>query len=69
MTCKLYVRLYHILTARGLGARRPHQTYSDRIVLLVYFWAVVMDRPVSWACDSGHRCSFWTFQTPSEAVF
>lgn len=30
------------------------QQYSDREILLVLLWAVLHDRPVSWACQDGH---------------
>jgi Transposase DDE domain len=30
------------------------QTYSDREVLLVVLWAVLHDRPMSWACEPEH---------------
>jgi Transposase DDE domain len=31
--------------------RRPRYTYSDVEILKVFFWSVLHDRPVSWACD------------------
>ncbi len=29
----------------------PAATYSDERIVCVWFWAVIHDRPVSWACD------------------
>ena len=34
--------------------RRPKQTYSDVEILRVFFWAVVNDRPVRWACNNAN---------------
>jgi len=31
--------------------RRPRETYSDVEIAKVFFWAVVHDRPMSWACE------------------
>jgi hypothetical protein len=31
-------------------ARRPRETFSDVEIAMVFFWAVVNDRPMSWAC-------------------
>ena len=30
--------------------RRPRYTYSDVEIVKVFFWAVLHDRPISWAC-------------------
>jgi len=40
---------------RRLGRRRQsgRQRYTDAGILEVYLWAVLHDRPVSWACDAG----------------
>lgn len=35
-------------------SRRPRVRYTDRLILLVYAWAVAHDRPTSWACDPSH---------------
>lgn len=41
---------------RELGRRRisGRHRYTDAGILEVYLWAVVHDRPVSWACDANH---------------
>lgn len=31
--------------------RRPRETFSDVEIAMVFFWAVVNDRPMSWACE------------------
>jgi Transposase DDE domain len=32
--------------------KRSKETYSDADILKVFFWAVLHDRPVSWACNN-----------------
>lgn len=32
----------------------PRQTYSDRLIVAMYFWAVSHDRAMMWACDRSH---------------
>jgi hypothetical protein len=38
---------------RRLGRRRSsrRQRYTDGAIVEVYFWSVICDRPVAWACD------------------
>lgn len=43
--------------AAGSRHRPPKASYTDRQIVLVYFWAVLHDRPVSWAC----RRECWPF--------
>ncbi len=38
---------------RGRG-RRGRCRFSDAVIVLVFFWACLNDRPVSWACVAGH---------------
>jgi hypothetical protein len=33
---------------------RTRATYTDEVIVAVYVWAVVHDRPVHWACDAGN---------------
>jgi hypothetical protein len=43
-----------LLVKRELAGMGPHRRgrnrYSDAVIVLVYFWSVICDRPVSWAC-------------------
>lgn len=43
-----------LLRALGCRRRRRAQRYTDGTILEVYFWAVINDRPVLWACDPAH---------------
>ena len=40
----------------GLGPHRVPKGWrsSDAVIVAVYYWAVIHDRPVSWACDREH---------------
>lgn len=35
------------------------QTYADRLIVAMYFWAVLHDRAMSWACDRSHYHSLF----------
>src|SRR5947207_1920155 len=41
---------------RRLGRRRRNrqQRYTDGTIVEVYFYSVICDRPVVWACDPSH---------------
>jgi hypothetical protein len=51
MERKLWTRLYPILVAVCQRISHPKVVFTDRWILLVYFWAVIHDRPTSWACQ------------------
>lgn len=43
--------LYPLVCELGQRYRRPGVRFSNWIIVLVYAWAVLHDRPVCWACD------------------
>jgi len=49
MERELFLRVKSVLAERGPHAR-GRNVFSDAVIVLVYFWAVIHDRPVSWAC-------------------
>ncbi len=51
MERKLWTRLYPIIVAVCQRISHPKVVFSDRWILLVYFWAVIHDRSTSWACQ------------------
>jgi len=51
MERKLWTRLYPIIVAVCQRISHPKVVFTDRWILLVYFWAVIHDRPTSWACQ------------------
>jgi hypothetical protein len=50
------------------SGRRP--CFSDQQILKMYFWSVIHDRPLCWACDRSHyNGSFRPRQLPSISQF
>ena len=52
MEAKLYAQLYQLVFSTAHSPRRAREQYCDRWVVMIYFWSVIHDRCVSWACDS-----------------
>lgn len=48
----------------GSRGRPPKASYTDRDIVLVYLWAVLHDRPISWAC----RRENWPFHDRRRAL-
>ena len=51
MERELWPRLYHLVMEVGQTLRLIDVTYQPHIIVLVYLWAALHDRPVCWACD------------------
>jgi hypothetical protein len=51
MERELWPRLSHLVMAVGQSFRLSDVTYQPHIILLVFLWAALHDRPVKWACD------------------
>jgi hypothetical protein len=52
----------------GFYRKRPGQSHSDGAILAVYFWSVLNDRPVVWACDKAHwPPGLWRGVLPSQS--
>lgn len=49
-----FCRLRQLLRRLGRRRRTRRETYTDSTIVEVYFWSVICDRPVVWACDAGH---------------
>jgi hypothetical protein len=50
MEGELWDGIYQTVATLTSGSRRKRQQFSDRVILWVYLWAVLHDRPVSWSC-------------------
>ena len=50
MESELWSRVYQIVMDAGKGRRPKRVQHSDVVIVLTYLWAVLHDRPVSWAC-------------------
>lgn len=51
MEGELWQKAYRLATEIGKGRGLVRGRYSNAVICAVYFWSVVNDRPVSWACD------------------
>jgi len=67
MEDELLRRVYRLLRELT-GGRGPRVLYGDATIVLVYFRAVVCDRPVSWACDPRHRPRWYEGPWPSAST-
>ena len=56
---ELWPRLYHLIMEVGETLRLIDVNFQPHLVLLVFFWAALHDRPVCWACDPRN----WTTTT------
>jgi len=51
MECELWPALYALIVKVGKRSRRGGVRYSDAVIVLVFFWACLHDRPQHWACE------------------
>lgn len=68
MEATLFRALYRHVWSVAHPPRQRVQ-FSDRLIVLVYLWSVLHQRPVTWACDRGH----WPggeppFELPSDST-
>jgi hypothetical protein len=54
MERQIWIALRDLATEVCADIDHPGRQYSERWILLVYLWAVVNNRPVSWACRPAH---------------
>lgn len=60
MEDELFTQVYRLLVEEGnKRLRRGRTQYSDVLILLVYFWAVIHDRPTCWACQRRNWPAAW----------
>ncbi len=51
MERELWPRLFHLVMEVGQRLRLIDVTFQPHIIVLVFLWAALHDRPVKWACD------------------
>jgi hypothetical protein len=54
MEHQLWKRIVAILTSLDKRRKTTAFRFSDEDIVKVYYWAVIHDRPVSWACQGKH---------------
>ena len=64
MECELWTRLYHLVMEEGQTLRLIDLTDQPHIIVSVFLWAALHDRPVKWAFNPRH-CSTTSLR-PSE---
>jgi len=70
MECELWSRLYALIWVTAKTCRRSHVQFSDAVIMTVFLWAVLHDRPVHWACQRQNwkGTSLRPVQLPSEST-
>jgi hypothetical protein len=70
MEGELFEALYAIVGQEAKHHPRPkYAQFTDAVILLVFFWAALHDRPIRWACQPGHWPATMQWMTlPSEAT-
>jgi hypothetical protein len=64
----LYLVVCALLRILGRRRRDPRQAYTDGAILAVFYWAVINDRPVWWACRPEHwPRGLWRGPLPSQS--
>ena len=54
MEDQLYRAIVMVLTQVDKRRQRTNEDFSDEDVVKVFYWAVVHDRPIDWACQRRH---------------
>jgi hypothetical protein len=67
MEAKLYAALYKLVSSLA-HPRRKRVRFNDRIIVMVYLWSVLWDRPVCWACDPDNWFGKNDFDLPSDTA-
>ena len=52
MECELWPRLYALVIELGRQLRSRRVRYSDAVIVLVFLWGCLHDRPQCWSCES-----------------
>lgn len=65
MEYQLYRSILTILAQVDHAPRHIPYRFSDARIVQVWYWAVIHDRPVSWACQRGNWPPWWRRNLPS----
>lgn len=68
MIHETFRRVKHLINRLGFYRKSRCQTHSDGAVLAAFFWSVLHNKPVSWACDPAHwDKGLWRGPRPSQS--
>lgn len=59
MERQLWKEIVRIISQFSKQPFNPRQRFTDDDIIEVYFWAVIHDRPVSWACERINWSLWW----------
>lgn len=70
MEDELFRGVYQLVCAEAKLQSRPRGCqFPDSLILLVFFWAVLHDRPICWACNIRHwTAEYQWLELPSQAT-
>lgn len=66
MERELWFQLYNL--ARELDTKKRNEFYRNWEIVAVYFWAVIHDRPTSWACDRRNWQDLTLVRIPNQST-
>jgi hypothetical protein len=67
MEAQLFKALYRLVYS--LAHPRPKGVqFNDRIIVMVYLWSVLWDRPVCWACTPQNWAGLLSFELPGNST-
>ena len=64
---QLYGSLYQLVWSLP-HPRKQKVRFSDRIIVMVYLWSALHERPVCWACDARNWGKWLSFELPSDSA-
>lgn len=67
MEAQLYGSLYKLVWSLA-HPRQRRTRFNDRIIVIVYLWSVLWERPVCWACDVANWGGRNAFELPSDST-
>jgi hypothetical protein len=70
MECELWPRLYQVVQEVGRQFPRRKARYGDIVIVIVFLWGCLHDRPQVWACDARNWSStrLRPIQIPSDST-
>ena len=51
MEAKVFRAMTAWLMSLAHSPRRARERFGDRLIIMIYLWSVINDRPVCWACQ------------------
>ena len=68
MEAQLFQTVYRHVWSVPQLPRRQREQYHDRVIVMVYLWSVLHERPVIWACDSDNWPAEPPWELPSDST-